>query len=150
MKIQVCDISGMGGREFGGYEWGCQVICARALRFLTNMKTESQFPKFAELQKVAGLCIADNERAREMDKYILQHAKLREFGMTGAMHQFALHHAMTIFTLGRDEYLREARAHRPPEHFFEFDDSDAFPEDLGDSGKGTPSAAPKDIKILKY
>ena len=132
MKITVCDISGMGGRQFGGYEWGCQVICARALRFLQKATESAEFPKFHGYKNITGLLVGDNAAAKQLDDFILQHEKLREFGMTGAMHQFGIIHALKIHELGREGYLRELRTGegaRGPEDFYEFDESEAFPEE---------------------
>jgi hypothetical protein len=131
-KIKVADISGMGGRENGGYEWGVQVICARALRFLQQAKESGEFPKFHTYQNIVGVLAGDNAAAKKLDEFILQHEKLREFGMTGAMHQFGIMHALKIHELGREEYLRqltEGANARGPEDFFEFDEADAFPEE---------------------
>lgn len=130
--MKVADISGMGGREFGGYEWGCQVICARALRFLQRNATESELPRHGMLKGVIGLAVADNPKAIAMDEYIAAHPKLQEFGMTGAMHQYGIMHAQAIFQLGRKEYerkLREGPDGRTEEDFYEFDERDAFPEE---------------------
>lgn len=128
-KITVCDISGMGGREDEGYEWGCQVVCARALAFMQKCKTEGQFPTYTEFQNITGIAIPDNAKAREMDEFILAHPKLREYGMTGAMHQYGIGHARKIFELGREEYLKQLREYgRTDEDFFEFEYEDAFPE----------------------
>lgn len=135
-KIKVCDISGMGGREDHGYEWGCQVICARALAFMQKCKTESEFPTYTEFQNITGIAMPDNAKAREMDDFILAHPLLREFGMTGAMHQFGIGHARKIFELGRDEYLKQLSEHRKdPECFFEFEWDDAFPEAVATPAK---------------
>lgn len=128
--MKVADISGMGGREFGGYEWGCQVIRARALRFLQNQKTEQELPSFMQFENVTGLAIANNDKAKEMDAFIGNHPKLREFGMTGAMHQAGINHAQAIYRLGWKEYeivLRDSG--RADDDFFEFNEADAFPED---------------------
>lgn len=128
MKIKVCDISGMGGRENGGYEWGCQVICARALRFLNQAKESGEFPSFHTYQNIVGVLAGDNEAAKKLDDYILQHEKLSEYGMTGAMHQFGIMHALKIHELGRDEYFRQLReAGRTDDDFYEFEEDDAFP-----------------------
>ena len=130
-KIMVCDISGMGGREHGGYEWGCQVICARALRFLQQAKESGEFPRFHSYENIVGVLAGDNEAARKLDEFILQHEQLREFGMTGAMHQFGIMHAMKILDLGREDYLRQLREGenaRSSDDFFEFEEGDAFPE----------------------
>ena len=45
MKTQVCDISGMGGRELGGYEWGCQAVAAK----LERVDAEARKPADAAL-----------------------------------------------------------------------------------------------------
>lgn len=127
-KIQVCDISGMGGREGEGYEWGCQVVCARALAFMQQCQKEGQFPTYMEFQNVTGIAIPDNAKAKEMDDFILAHPKLQEFGMTGAMHQYGIAHARKIFELGREGYLQKLRdAGRSDDDFFEFEYEDAFP-----------------------
>jgi hypothetical protein len=126
-KIKVCDISGMGGRENGGYEWGCQVICARALAFMQKCKTEGQFPTYTEFKNITGIAIPDNDKAQEMDDFIIAHPKLHEYGMTGAMHQYGIAHARKIFELGREEYLKQLEPHRTPEDFFDFEYEDAFP-----------------------
>jgi hypothetical protein len=127
----VCDISGMGGRENGGYEWGCQVVCARALRFLQQAKESGEFPEFHSYKNITGVLSADNDAAKKMDEFILRHEKLREYGVTGAMHQFGVMHAMKIFELGREGYfkaLMEGDDGRKSEDFFEFEEDDAFPE----------------------
>ena len=121
----------MGGRENGGYEWGCQVICARALRFLKQAKESGEFPRFHGYENIVGVLSSDNEAAKQLDDYILKHEKLREYGMTGAMHQYCIMHALKIHELGREEYtrqLREGKNPRTDEDFFEFDDDEAFPE----------------------
>lgn len=127
--MKVADISGMGGREFGGYEWGCQVIRARALRFLQNIPSESQLPEHHGFVGVTGILVSDNDRAKEMDEFISAHPKLQEFGMTGAMHQYGIMHAKAIHQLGWEEYERQLRASgRTDDDFFEFNEEDAFPE----------------------
>lgn len=128
--VQVCDISGMGGREHGGYEWGCQVIAARTARFLKQAKESGEYPQFHSYKNVTGLLVGDNDAAKKLDEFILQHELLKEFGMTGAMHQFGIMHGMKLFELGRDGYLAELRKVREDESFFEFDEADAFPEEV--------------------
>jgi len=128
--MKVCDISGMGGREFGGYERGCQVIRARTLRFLQRQATETEMPKHTEYENIVGVAIPANDSARKMDDFVCDHPKLKEFGMTGAMHQFGIAHGKKQFELGWDEYERQLReAGRTDDDFFEFDESQAFPED---------------------
>ena len=129
--MKVADISGFGGREHGGYEWGCQVIAARATRFLEQQKTESELPNHKMLKNVTGLAIADNDAARKMDEYILDHPDLKKFGVTGAMHQYGIMHGTMRHRLGMEEYerqLREGEDGRKDEDFFEFNEADAFPE----------------------
>ena len=127
MKTQVCDISGMGGRELGGYEWGCQVIAARALRFLT---TTAQQPRYSACENIIGILIAEDDTAKAMDAFIEAHPKLNEFGMTGAMHQYGVMHGIQRFKLGTEGYLKALRDYgRTDADFFEFDDAEAFPED---------------------
>lgn len=128
--MRVCDISGMGGREVGGYEWGCQIIRARALRFLQNQKSEQEMPRFKQFKNIIGIAIADNQKAKEMDAFVMNHEKLREFGATGAMHQYGINHAIAMCELGSQQYERELRdAGRTDEDFFEFDEAQAFPEE---------------------
>jgi len=124
----------MGGREFGGYEWGCQVIRARALRFLERIPAESSLPKHHSYKNVTGLLVADDDKAKAMDEFIMDHPKLKEFGVTGAMHQYGIMHATMWHRLGWDEYeriLREGEDGRTDEDFFEFNEADAFPEESG-------------------
>lgn len=129
-RITVGEISGMGGRKFGGYEWGCQVLCLRALRFLNQQKSEQELPKHTEYENIIGVAAPANAKARELDKFMLDHPALKQFGVTGAMHQFSLAHAKKLFEVGREKYLQELRdAGRTPDDFFEFDEADAFPED---------------------
>lgn len=132
MKVKVCVIgsSELKQREFGGYEWGCQVICARALRFLQQAKESGEFPSFHGYENIIGVLAPDNEAAKKLDAFILQHEKLREYGMTGAMHQFGVQHALKIFQLGRDEYLKQLADVREPGDFFEFEEDEAFPESV--------------------
>lgn len=127
---KVADISGMGGREFGGYEWGCQVIRAHALRFLQQLRPETPFPEHHGFQGVTGILVSDNDIAKKMDDFILAHPKLKEFGVTGAMHQYGVIHAKKWHELGWDQYERQLReAGRTDDDFFEFNEADAFPED---------------------
>ena len=128
MKVTVCDISGMGGREFGGYEWGCQIIAARTARFIRDLKTESELPKFHSYTNITGILVEDNDVAKKLSEYVLAHPKLKEYGVTGAMHQFGVMHGCKLAELGREKYLEELRPHRTDEDFYEFEENDAFPE----------------------
>lgn len=125
-KVTVCDISGMGGREKGGYEWGCQVIASRTAQFLKQLKESGEFPKFHSYKNITGILVGDNEAAKKLDDFILKHPQMD--GITGAMHQFGVLHGMKIFELGREGYLAELRKDRKPSDFYEFEEEDAFPE----------------------
>lgn len=107
-----------------GYEWGCQVLMFRALDWLR--KNAEQNPKFHGFKNVAGLMLPDNDAAKEMEDFALDHERVREFGATGAMVQYSLLHAMQRNARGEEGYFREFAD--SPERIFEFDESDAFPE----------------------
>lgn len=129
MKITVCDISGMGGREYGGYEWGCQILALRGQRWLQRQqKSEAQMPSYLEAENVIGIAFPNNEQARAMDTFMLDHPVLRERGVTGAMHQYALAHARKLHELGREGYLAECRKCRPNDDFYDFEEAEAFPD----------------------
>jgi hypothetical protein len=124
----VCDISGAKEqRGHGGYEWGCQIIRARALRFLQNHP--DAVPHYESYKNIIGLAVAANEKAKEMDAFISDHKVLKAYGMTGAMHQFGLQHAFAMHRLGHEAYLETLRKERPAEDFYEFDEAEAFPEE---------------------
>lgn len=115
----------MGEREAGGYEWGVQVICARALNF---MQAHGEEPEYRQFKNIIGVAIPEGKLAEAMDDYILLHPGLTEYGITGAMHQYGTAHAIAIFRKGREKYLEEMRNHRQePDDFFEFEEDDAFP-----------------------
>ena len=113
-------------RERYGYEWGCQVIVARSLRWMREHAVESEFPKHTEFRDITGIAIPENEAAKKMEDYILQHEKLHEFGVTGAMMQYSIRHAKYRFFHGDDKYFDQFRD--KPDKIFDFDESDAFPE----------------------
>jgi len=69
--------------------------------------------------------LPDNEAAKELENFALDHEKVREFGATGAMVQYALLHAMQRNKLGEDAYFAEFADQ--PERIFDFDESEAFP-----------------------
>lgn len=61
-----------------------------------------------------------------MEDYALNHDKLREFGATGAMVQFAISHAMRRNV---DEKSYFASLDAAGRRVFDFDERDAFPEE---------------------
>lgn len=122
--MKTVDISGMDpNRAQFGYEWGCQVIMARALEWLKNRPKDSSWPDFKQYRNITGIMTPENMAAREMEDYALNHEKIREFGATGAMVQYALLHAMHRFELGEEGYFAEFKDQ--PERIFEFDEKEA-------------------------
>jgi hypothetical protein len=121
---KTVDISGMDAkRSQYGYEWGCQVLMFRALDWLK--KHEGENARFKGFKNITWLMLADNEAAKEMEKFALDHEKIREFGATGAMVQYALLHAMQRHKLGEDGYF--AKFAEQQDRIFEFDEQEAFP-----------------------
>ena len=121
---KTVDISGMDkSRAQYGYEWGCQVIMFRALEWLKCHAAKN--PKFHSYKNITGILAPDNEDAKEMEKFALDHEKVREFGATGAMVQYALLHAMQRNKLGEEGYFAEFAD--DPERIFDFNEGDAFP-----------------------
>lgn len=124
--MKTVDISGMDPkRERYGYEWGCQVLMFRALDYLR--KHPDGNAKFHGFKNITGIMIADNDTAKEMEKYALAHQKIKEYGATGAMVQYALLHALQRFKMGDEKYFAEL-SERPAEDFYDFDVTDAFEE----------------------
>jgi hypothetical protein len=121
---KTVDISGMAkSRSQYGYEWGVQVIMFRALDWLR--KHPEQNVRFQGFKNVTGLMLPDNEAAKELEKFALDHEKVREFGATGAMVQYAILHAMERNNLGEEAYF--AAFADSPERIYDFDESEAFP-----------------------
>lgn len=121
---KTVDISGMdASRRRYGYEWGCQVLMFRALDWL---KQNKENPRFHGFENIIGVMIADNPAAKEMEKFALDHDKIREFGATGAMVQYSLLHAMQRHKMGEEKYFSEFQ--NDPDRVYEFNESDAFPE----------------------
>jgi len=122
--MRTVDISGMDeSRKQYGYEWGCQVLMFRALDWLKRHEGENA--RFEGFKNVTGIMLPKNDAAKEMEKFALDHEKIREFGATGAMVQYALLHAMQRHKLGEDGYFAEFRDQ--PDRIFDFDEREAFP-----------------------
>lgn len=122
---KTVDISGMDElRSRYGYEWGCQVIMFRALHWLRNQGSNLDTPNFKMFSNITGIMLPSNSSAEDMEKFALDHTKLREFGATGAMVQYSLMHAMKRAELGEDAYFAEFKD--LPDRVFEFDEQDAF------------------------
>lgn len=120
---KTVDISGMDkSRAQYGYEWGCQVLMFRALDWLKRNAQSN--PRFQGFKNVTGLMTPDNPEAKEMERFALDHEKIREFGATGAMVQYALIHAMQRHALGEEKYFAEFAD--DPGRIFEFDEKEAI------------------------
>lgn len=125
--MKTVDISGMDeSRRQYGYEWGCQVLMFRALDWLK--RNGSQHPEFKSFKNIVGLMVPGNDAAKEMEDFALDHAKLREFGATGAMVQYALSHAMHRYNMGEEAYFAEFKD--APERIFEFDEKEAVEDGM--------------------
>jgi hypothetical protein len=123
--MRTVDISGMDTKHGRyGYEWGCQVLMFRALHWLRNHPKDFTMPKFTHFKNITGLMPTENTAAKEMEDFALDHEKIREFGATGAMVQYALIHAVKRFELGEDGYFAEFKDQ--PDRIFEFDETEAF------------------------
>jgi hypothetical protein len=121
---KTVDISGMDkSRAQYGYEWGCQVIMFRALDWLKRHTGDNT--QFKAYKNIIGIMTPENPAAKEMEKFALDHEKVREFGATGAMVQYALLHAMQRNKLGEEGYFAEFAD--DPERIFDFNEGDAFP-----------------------
>lgn len=120
---KTVDISGMDeSRSQYGYEWGCQVLMFRALDWLK--RHEQEHPEFRLYKNITGVMPAENDAAKAMESFALDHEKIREFGATGAMVQYALMHAMQRHKLGEEKYFSEFTDQQ--DRIFEFDETQAF------------------------
>lgn len=126
--MRTADISGMDpSRKQFGYEWGCQVIMFRALRWLRERSEGSEFPRIRSFKNIIGVTQPANKAAQDMESFALNHPKLKEFGVTGAMVQYSIAHAMKRAELGETAYFAEFS--ETPDRIYDFDESDAFRED---------------------
>jgi hypothetical protein len=123
--MKTVDISGMDpARGQYGYEWGCQVLMFRALEWLRKRPVNSPTPKFTGYENYVGVMTPENQAAEAMEKYALDHPKIKEYGATGAMVQYSLIHAMKRFQLGEESYFDHFKD--TPKRVFEFDEAEAF------------------------
>jgi hypothetical protein len=122
--MRTVDISGMDeSRSRFGYEWGCQVLMFRALDWLKKRSADAPQPDFKMYRNITGIMTPENEAARQMEDYALDHEKIREFGATGAMVQYSLIHALKRFQLGEEKYFAEFQDQ--PDRIYEFDEAEA-------------------------
>ena len=90
------EISGFGG----AYEEACRKMVVAAAQWLDDHPEAS--PKFYSFEKVTGLIKEDNDDAKEMSKAALSACP----DCTGAMHQYAVLHALFINRNGWDSYVQ--------------------------------------------
>lgn len=96
-----------------------------------GMEWLKQHPEFSfkkqykSLQGVFGVCFAETEEAKSLDDAMMDDQKLKECGVTGAMHQCVVGHLIYISRFGYDSWLEEIGQHREPEECFEFDGTEA-------------------------
>jgi hypothetical protein len=115
--MKTVTISGFGG----SYEWGCQRMLQLGIEFLQKHPEFVFEGAYASNPNVTGICLAMNERAKQLDDAIMNDPILQEKGVTGAMHQFVIGHLVFIQKHGHDKWLEHMSAHREPCDFFEFD-----------------------------
>lgn len=128
------------------YEWGCQVILARGLRWLQRNAVEREVPERRESAILVGVSEPANSSAREMEKYAMDHEGLRACGATRAMVQFSLRHAIERFKRGDEAYFAEFAD--DPGRIFEFDEADAFPEESGVNVVPPPPSGPSVLETM--
>jgi hypothetical protein len=125
--MKTVKISGMDrSHERYSYEWCCQVILFRALKWLRERPEGSEYPRIISFRNITGITIPENKAAKDLEKFALDHPKLREFGATGAMVQFSIGHAMKRSELGDIYYFGQFKDE--PDRVFDFDELEAFPE----------------------
>ena len=89
------EISGMGG----GYEAACRAMVIAGLEWW-DAHPDAR-PSYRGLENVMGICIDNNDDAREMDKVILAAVE----DCTGAMHQAAIETIMWVRKNGWAKYI---------------------------------------------
>lgn len=113
----TCSISGFGG----SYEWGCQRMLELGLKWLAAHPDFDFRGQYKEYENIKGIASPLTAAAQELDAAMQDDPTLRDFGTTGAMHQYTMHHLAYIHIHGREAWLSELRRHREPGDFFEFD-----------------------------
>lgn len=93
------EISGLGGQ----YEECCRKMVIAGLEWFDE--NEGKSPKFITFRGITGVCQSDNEDAKELSEVMVK--AVAEFGATGAMHQYTVHHVMWIIKNGWDEYVKK-------------------------------------------
>lgn len=115
--MRTVSISGFGG----SYEWGCQRMLQLGIAWLKEHPNFSFNHAYKQYKNITGVAIAVGDDAEALDKAIMDDPKLKEFGVTGAMHQFVVNHLAYIHRHSYEKWLAEMGTARKPEEFFEFD-----------------------------
>lgn len=99
------EISGFGG----SYEAALRAMVLAGVAW-SDRHPEAD-PKFKVMENVTGICLEDNEPAKELTKVMHDAANAVDArgGVTGAMHHFAVVHVLWIRTNGWDAYVAERR-----------------------------------------
>ncbi len=100
---ETVDISGIGG----SYEWGCQIMLQAGLEFL---KAHPDFHfDYRQNPHIIGVATTDTLWGKELDKVLWDASEKfgKQYGATGAMHQFVVNHLMFIQKNGYEKWLEE-------------------------------------------
>jgi len=93
------EISGFGG----GYEKACRDMVVAGLKWLDAHPTAE--PKFHGYKDVYGICMEDNQDAKDLSSAMVKAAD----DCTGAMHQATVSRVLWIRRNGWDKYVAECR-----------------------------------------
>jgi len=104
MKIKTWDMSGFGG----SYESSLQLMTWTGVEFLQKNNIKSF--QTEQNSQIIGVAINTGETGKAFDKAILDCVK--EYGATGAMHQFATNHALYIAQHGYKNWFDRMQEHR--------------------------------------
>lgn len=115
--MKTVSISGFGGT----YEWGCQRMLQLGLAWLKEHPQFDFAGAYVTFKNVYGVASPQNGSAEELDKAMMDDPMLKEYGVTGAMHQATLGHLGYIHHHGHEKWLEELKAAREPAEFFDFD-----------------------------
>lgn len=97
--MKTIDISGFGG----GYEATCQIMLSNGLKYLTE-HPEFSFKDYKSYRGIMGVCTAESERAKELDKAIT--GDLTD--ITGGQHHAVISHLAWIKKHSYEEWITEA------------------------------------------
>lgn len=113
MKIKTWDLSGFGG----DYENALQLMVWTGVEFLQKNNIKSF--RSEQSPNIIGIAINQGETGEAFDKAILDCVK--DYGASGAMHQYATNHARYIATHGYKKWFNELLEHREEQPIeFEF------------------------------